>query len=138
MDFDAINSMMQSETSQATKIWMNWMMIMFLSSLLFVFKFKPARWAVATILGTFVLAAIVWTLTQNVHLFAIPHLILWTPLAIYLWKSTLSPTARAKTYPPQSLYAKAHLLWAALLFTTILISLVFDVRDVYLVMTGGK
>jgi len=79
-----------------------------------------------------------WAITKNIHLFGIPHLIVWTPLAIYLWKSTLSPAARAATPLISGAYSKAHLVWVALLFVTIIISLVFDVRDVFLVMTGAK
>lgn len=138
MDFDAVNAAMSAETNGATKIWMNWMMVMFLSSLVFIAKFKTARWAIATILGTFLLAAIVWRLTHNVHLFAIPHIILWPWLALYLWRSTLSRRAKMINPYPDNLYSKAHMLWASLLFATIIISLVFDVRDVFLVMTGGK
>ena len=138
MDFDAIMTMMQSETTPLVQIWMNWMVFIFLMSLIFIPKYKSARWAFAVILGTMALAGLVWKMTQNVHLFALPHIILWTPLAVYLWITQLSGAARANRPPPTGLYGKAHRLWVVLLFVTIIISLVFDLRDVFLVITGGK
>lgn len=138
MDIDAFLTAMRSETTPIVQIWMNWMVFVFLASLMFMAKYKTARWAFAVILGTMTLAGIVWSLTENVHLLAIPHLILWTPLAVYLWKTTLSARARAIQPAPKGFHPRAHIIWASLLFATILISLVFDLRDVYLVMTGGK
>jgi len=138
MDFDAIMSAMQSETTPIVQIWMNWMVLTFLASLIFIAKYKTARWAFAVIIGTMILASIVWITTGNVHLFALPHLVLWTPLAVYLWRTSFSRSARINQMPVTGLYGKAHSLWVDLLFITICISLVFDARDVYLVMTGGK
>ena len=138
MDFETLNTMMQAETSQNVKYWMRWMMFIFFVSFAFMARFKSARWAAAAIPATIVLAVLTWGITKNIHLFGIPHLIIWTPLAIYLWKAVLSPTARAAAATPSTLYSKAHMVWAALLFITIIISLPLDVRDIYLVMTGAK
>ena len=138
MDLDVMREMMAAETSDVVRLWMNWMMLIFFTSLAFIAKFKPARWAFVTILATVALALATWAITKNIHLFGIPHLIVWTPLAIYIWKSTLSPSARAAAPALSDVYSKAHVVWLALLFVTILVSLVFDVRDVYLVLTGVK
>ena len=138
MDFEAISNMMQEETSQTVKYWMRWMMFIFFTSIAFAPKFKTARWATLAIPATMAFAVLTWMITKNVHLFGIPHLIVWTPLAIYLWKAGLSPTARANMAAPVGLYSKAHKVWAILLFITILISLPLDVRDIYLVATGVK
>ena len=138
MDLDVMREMMAAETSDIVRLWMNWMMLIFISSLAFVAKFKAARWTFLAIIGTIVLALITWAVSKNIHLFGIPHLIIWTPLAVYLWKSTLSPTARLDRPAIQGVYSKAHIVWVCLLFVTILISLVFDVRDVFLVVSGVK
>ena len=138
MDLDVMREMMAAETSAIVRLWMNWMMLIFISSLAFVAKFKAARWTFLAIIGTIVLALITWTVTKNIHLFGIPHLLIWIPLAVYLWRSTLSPTARLNMPPIKGAYSKAHMVWVSLLFITILISLVFDVRDVALVANGTK
>jgi len=91
MDFEAIMNMMRAETTPIVKYWMRWMMFIFFASLAFIPRFKPARWAAAAIPATIGLAALTWLIFKNVHLFGIPHLIVWTPLAVYLWKRVLSP-----------------------------------------------
>ena len=138
MDFETLTTTMQAETSQVVKYWMRWMMAIFFISIAFIPKFKTARWTFLTIIGTIVLAIITWRVTKNVHLFGIPHLILWTPLAFYLWKTTLSAKARANRPSNNSLYSKAHMVWVVLIFVTILICLPFDIRDIYLVAMGIK
>ena len=138
MSFEDIMNMVSAETTLTVKYWMRWMMFIFFASLAFVPRFKPARWAAAAIPATIGLAVLTWLIFKNIHLFGIPHLIIWTPLAVYLWKAVLSPAARAAQTAPPSLYAKAHMIWAVLLFVTILISLPLDVRDIYLVAVGAK
>jgi len=135
---DAIMAQMDAETSPAVKIWMNWMGLIFMASLLFVWKYKAARWAVLTFGLTMLGGVICWAVFKNVHLFGIVHLVIWLPLGIYLWRTVLSLAARAGAPERQGNYHRAFMIWAVLLFLTIGVSLVFDVRDIYLVMTGAK
>ena len=135
---EAFNAAMEAGTSDAVKLWMNWMSIVFLASLIFVWKFKAARAVFLVLVLTMIGAVIVWSLTKNVHLLGIVHLVVWLPLGIYLWKSTLSAGARSTASGSRTLYSRAFLIWVALVFATIVISLVFDVRDIFLVLTGGK
>jgi len=121
---------MEAGTSPAVKIWMNWMTIIFLAAIPFAIKHVQARWAVLALVLTGIGAVIVWTQTQNVHLLGIVHLVVWLPLAIYLWRSVLSQ--------PEKKQFRFFFTWAVLIFATICISLVFDVRDIYLVLTGAK
>ncbi len=135
---DDINAAMEVGTSDAVKVWMNWMSIVFIASLIFVWKYKPARWVLAALIATMIGAVIVWTLTRNIHLLGIVHLIVWLPLAIYLWKSVLSNSAKTSLAESPSLYDRSFFIWICLLFATIVISLIFDVRDIFLVMQGMK
>lgn len=112
------------------ELWINWMMVIFISSILFVWKHKEARWALAALLVTFPTALLIFKLWGNVHLFALTHLLWWTPLLVYLIKSFQSQD-KFKQWG-------ALRLWHHLLCITIAISLFFDVRDVYLVVTGVK
>jgi len=137
-EFHALNAMMEAETTQAVKYWMNWMTFVFVASIAFIWKYKPARMVFLVLIGTMIGAMIAWLTLKNVHLFGIVHLILWLPLAIYLWKRVLSKPAKAGWMENPSTYDKAFFLWVCLVFLTIVISLVFDVRDIFLVMTGGK
>jgi len=138
MDLDIMREMMAKETSDVVRLWMNWMMLIFFASLTFIAKFKPARVTFIAIIVTVFFALITWMLTKNIHLFGVPHLIVWTPLAWYLWSSVLSTDARIKIQAMTGVYSKVYFVWVCLLFVTIIVSLVFDVRDVFLVMTGVK
>ena len=124
---------LMSETTPAVQLWMNWMGLVLLASVIFMWKYRPARWVFAAMIATFICVMVIWKLTENVHLFGIAHLLFWTPLAIYLWKTVLSPVARTDTRAYRIFF-----IWVILLVATIVISLVFDVRDIYLVFTGQK
>lgn len=112
------------------QMWMNWMMLIFLSSILFAWKYKTARWAIISFLLTMPLAMYIFYLTNTVHLIGIAHIIVWLPLLIFVYRVDIKSGSLKKISP--------HGIWAILLVTTIAISLVFDVRDIVLVATGKK
>lgn len=130
---EELNTAMQAGTSQAVQIWMNWMLAVFAASLLFVWRHKPARAVLLAFVLTAITGYIIWLTTRNIHLLGIAHLLIWIPLALFLWKKVLSRKARR-----DSKRHKIFFLWASLVFATIIISLVFDFRDIFLVLTGGK
>ncbi|MFT5220214.1 MAG: hypothetical protein ACI9LO_001238 [Planctomycetota bacterium] len=117
-------------TTPTVQLWMNWMLIVFAISILFLWKSVPARY----VLGTFILSGftglLLFKLTGEVHLLGISHLLLWMPLAIYLYFKVL----KQELFKLRSIYG----LWIVLLMTTIVISLLFDIRDIALVVMGAK
>ena len=120
-----------AELSPAVQMWLNWMTLCWLSSLLFAWNHTAARWVLAIMFPlTLPLGLVIFALSGTVHLLGIAHLIAWTPLLIYLVKNEL----RSDQFNPGSLYGA----WVILLSATLLISLVFDVRDVTLVALGQK
>ena len=112
------------------ELWMNWMVIIFMCSLLFAWRNKEARWAFAALVISLPTALLIFKLWGNVHLFALAHLLWWTPLLVYLILS----------FQRQEKFKQwgALRLWHHLLCITIVISLIFDLRDVYLVISGVK
>jgi len=117
-------------TSDAVKIWMNWMVIIFLASLIFVYKHVSARIIFGVVILTLPIAFFVFNQTQNINLLGIAHIICWLPLAIYLIKvEVIGKIDKLKT--PYGIYL-------ILLLATITTSLVFDVRDITLVKLGIK
>jgi len=137
-EFEAFNTMMEAETTQAVKMWMNWMALVFIASLIFVWKYKPARFVLLGLLMTVVGGVICWLTLKNVHLLGIVHFVVWLPLAIYLWRKVLSRSAKTNLGETPSTMDRAFFFWVALVFLTILISLVFDARDIYLVLMDQK
>ena len=112
------------------ELWMNWMVIIFMCSLLFAWQDKEARWAFAALAISLPTALLIFKLWGNVHLFGLAHLLWWTPLLVYLVLS-FQRQAKFKQWGPLR-------LWHHLLCVTIVISLVFDLRDIYLVISGVK
>ncbi len=129
----AINAAMEIGTTTPVKIWMNWMGLMFLSSIFFVWKHWPARIVFLAMIATVFAVLNIWGQTQNIHLFGVAHILIWTPLAFYIWSQVVSKPKRgiSETH-------RFYFIWAVLLLTTILISLIFDIRDIYLVMKDVK
>jgi len=117
-------------TTPAVQIWMYWMMLVFAISLLFVWKYKAARIVLVSFILTMPVALLIFNLSKSVHLIGIAHLIIWGPLAFFLIKYELKRSSFS--------FKSAYGVWVMLLLGTIAISLVFDIRDIILVMLGEK
>lgn len=128
-----INAAMASETTLIVQLWMAWMSLVFLASIAFVWKYMPARIVLVAMFATMASVLYIWSLTKNVHLFGVAHLLIWFPLAVYLWGAVLSQKGRARYQSHRAFY-----IWIWLLVATIVVSFVFDIRDIYLVMHDAK
>ena len=108
-------------------IWLRWLVLVNLIPPLFFLRHMPARW---------VLGAMIFITAVNLPLgmmfgfskvLAIPHLIVWIPLVIYLareWRDNkLHDTAIFKS-------------WIMAVMITDLISVVFDIRDAVFFLRG--
>ncbi len=117
-------------SSDIVKMWMNWMMIIFLSSLIFVYRHNTARIIFGSLIFTMPIAIWLFNTTKSPHLIGVAHIIVWLPLAIYLVKTeVINQGEKLKT--PYGIYL-------VLLLTTIIISLYFDIRDAILIALGMK
>lgn len=128
--FQEMSRALESETSDVVSLWMNWMGLIFVLSILFVWRHVGARLALGAMLLTMPSALAIYAMTGSVHLIGIAHLLFWTPVAFYI----ITREMRGQAFKLVSPYG----IWAALLVATIIISLVFDVRDIFLVLTGVK
>ena len=113
-------------TSPDVKIWMNWMLAIFATSLLFVWKHKTAWVVLGTFLLTLPLALYIFELTKSVPLIGIAHIALWLPLAIFL----IITEIKGKITQLKTPYG----VYLVLLLATIAISLFFDIRDAILIL----
>ncbi len=130
LNLEEMSAAIDAVTSPTVKIWLNWMLAIFLASILFVWKHKSARVILAAFFLTIPVAMLVFETSRNPHLLGIPHLIVWTPLVVYLLRSEkLIGTGASLSIYNVYLY---------LLLATIITSLVLDVRDVTLVVAGLK
>jgi len=123
---EEMDAAINAATSPAVKIWMNWMIVIFLASLCFVWKHKTAWVVVATLLLSLPIALYIFEQTQSVPLIGLAHIALWPFLAVFLYiKELKGKTEKFKT--PYGIYL-------VLLLTTIAISLYFDIRDAMLIL----
>lgn len=127
---EEMNAAMEAAMTPAVKLWVNWMGIISLASIIFVWKHKPARFVLLSLFLIFPLVFVIFKLTHTVHLVGIAHIVFWGPLAFYLIKHVI----RNDDFKLKTPYG----IWISLFTLTIVISLVFDVRDVILVMLGLK
>ena len=118
-----------AEAQPLVGYWMNWMMVIALAAVFFVWKHVPARYALGSMFVIFPIALLIFNQTGEVHLIGIAHLLIWGPLAVYMYRICARGGVRKK-----SLYG----IWFMLFFVTIVVSMLFDVRDVFLVLTGGR
>ena len=112
------------------KLWMNWMKFIFVLSIPFSFKYKPAIWVLFVGSLTLPMALIIFSLTGTVHLLGIGHWLTWFPLSLYIYKTQI----KDKSIEGSKLY----LIWIYSLFITIIICLIFDIWDFINVYLGNK
>ncbi|PCI02993.1 MAG: hypothetical protein COB78_11970 [Hyphomicrobiales bacterium] len=111
--------------------WVVWMGAVFTAALLFVSTRKTARFALLTFYGfTFVGSSIAIWFTGSIHWIGLVHLIFWPPLLFHLIKNEI----RDASFKPKSIYGS----WVILLIITMIVSLVFDLRDVVLLFQGNN
>lgn len=124
---EAFNTDMASGP-QWVPVWVMFMGLVFMLAIPFAFSRPEARWALVCMALTF--PAMMWFYSQvgYVRLLGLVHVIFWTPLLVYLWMR------RAQWDVRNTLAGK----WIALLFTTILASLIIDYIDVLRYIAGDR
>jgi hypothetical protein len=127
---EEMEAAINAATSPAVKLWMNWMLAIFILSIFFSYRQKSARYIFGALVLSLPIAILIFNKTQSVPLIGLAHVIVWIPLAIYLIKVEVI----GKTEKLKSLYS----LYLILLLSTIFISLYFDIRDVILIALGMK
>ena len=124
----AINAV--SEATPWVGYWMYWMMIIPLLGIFFIKKSIPARLAVATLPLLYPIGVTIYALTGKLYLAGIGHFIFWLPISIYILKEHI--------FKNKLNYKSSYGIWLILYTSTIIISLLFDARDITLVMMGEK
>lgn len=109
-------------------LWVSFMSLVFAGAVPFAFFRPEARWTLLVMAITFPAMIWLYSVVGYVRLLGIVHVVLWTPLAIYLWRRRTHWRVR------ETLAGK----WIFLLFVVILISLAFDYSDVIRYWLGDR
>jgi len=64
----------QGVITPAVKIWLYWIIIIFFSSVIFVWEYKSARIVLAALVVTLVFAILVFGISNSAHLIGIAHI----------------------------------------------------------------
>ena len=118
----------QEATTPAVRIWLHQNGQR--SSEIFFWKYKSARIVLASFILTLPIAILIFSISNSAHLIGIAHIIVWGPLAFYLINSDLKRSSFQRRSP--------YGIWIILLLGTIAVSIVFDVRDITLVLLEMK
>jgi hypothetical protein len=108
-------------------VWVLILMIANTASVLFV-KRVEARWVLLAWVINLPLMGFLYQTFGYVRLLGLSHVILWTPLVIYLWMR------RTDWMPPRTLADR----WVVLVFTVNLLSLLIDYIDVFRWVSGER
>lgn len=112
---------------QGVQAWMTFMRSLYLSSVLFVIWKKEARVVLAMALSTAALIIGVKTFFPDIHsgeIGAVVHLLLWTPVLIYLLTQRAVFTSEIKSKQPlRVIYGTWSFLVAAVLTTSLALDL---------------
>ncbi|MCG8378574.1 MAG: hypothetical protein MI865_03750 [Proteobacteria bacterium] len=127
---EEMNAAVMAGTTKTVQIWMNWMMSIFLASIIFCYKHVSARYILGVFFLTLPIAIFIFDQTKNIHLLGISHIIGWLPLSIYLILTEIKGK--------KGFFKKPYGIYLILLLATIGTSFIFDIRDIYLVMMGVK
>ena len=113
------------------RLWVLWLTIALVVAPLILLAYRQSRRdgavTLAASLGTVVFMQWLYSEVGFVRLLGLPHVLIWTPLAIYLG---LRLRARSLTGVPR--------IAAGLFLATILVSLVFDYIDVARWLAGDR
>ena len=120
----------QADTTPSVQLWMNWMSLMFMLSLVFVWKKVGARFVLAAVVLGLICAVVIFKLTGDPWLLGISHILFWMPLLWILYRVDISK--------PGFSWKTPYGVWLAVLMVTIVVSLVFDFRDVAMVLLGKR
>jgi len=113
---------------QWVQLWLLFMGVVLALSIPFAAKCAEARWALLVMALSAPAMITLHHMVGYVRLLGIVHVVLWTPFVIYLWGR------RAQWRVRDSLSGK----WIVLLFSTMIVSLVFDYADVVRWILGDR
>jgi len=109
-------------------LWVNFMGLVIMLAIPFAFVRVEARWTIVVMALNVVFMMWLYSRFGYQRILGLPHVLLWTPLAIYLWRR------RDQWRVRQTLSGK----WIVALFTIMVVSLVMDYADVARYLMGER
>lgn len=120
----------QAQTTPLVRAWLNFMtLVLVVGGALFMFSHTTALLVFLSALASLVGAIFLFGKFQNIYVLGATHIPLWGPLVTYIVATEFAPGAD---------FSEAYTLWLTAATLVMAVSLVFDMRDLYLVLTAGR
>ena len=120
----------QAETTPAVRAWLNFMtLVLVVGGAVFMFSHTTALMVFLSAIASLVAAIFLFGLFQNIYVLGATHIPLWGPLVAYILATEFAGGAD---------FTQPYIVWLATASLVMVISLIFDLRDLYLVLTAGR
>ena len=120
----------QAETTPLVRAWLNFMtLVLVVGGAVFMFSHTTALLVFLSAIASLVAAIFLFGLFQNIYVLGATHIPLWGPLVAYIIATEFAGGADV---------SQPYTIWLATAVLVMVVSLIFDVRDLYLVLTSGR
>lgn len=121
----------QSQISKPVMIWANFMgLVLVAGSAIFMFSHSAALLIFIATMAAFAISFVLFQIRPNIYVIGIPQIILWGPLLVYLYRIEFAGGGAD--------FSQWFTVWLGVASATMIISILFDLRDLYLVITQGR
>ena len=120
----------QAQTTPLVRAWLNFMpLVLVVGGGVFMFSHTTALLVFLSAIASLVGAIFLFGKFQNIYVLGAAHIPLWAPLVAYIVATEFAPGAD---------FSEPYTLWLTAASLVMVVSLVFDVRDLHLVLSAGR
>jgi hypothetical protein len=121
----------QAEVSKPVMAWLNYMgALLMIGSAIFAFSQTTALIILVLTVLSGISAFALFQVYPNIYVVGIPQLVFWTPLLGYIYKTEFAAGTADFSQP--------FIIWLAIASLTMAISILLDLRDLYLVVSQRR
>ena len=120
----------QAETTPLVQAWLNFMtLVLVVGGGVFMFSHTTALLVFLSAIASLIAAIFLFGRFKNIYVLGVTHIPLWGPLVAYIFATEFAGGAD---------FSQIYTIWLAVASLVMVTSLIFDVRDLYLVLTSGR
>lgn len=120
----------QAETTPLVRAWLNFMtLVLVVGGAMFMFSHTAALLIFLSAIASLLAAIVLFGMFQNIYVLGATHIPLWGPLIAYILVTEFSGGAD---------FSQPYTVWLAVASLVMATSLIFDGRDLYLVLATGR
>ena len=120
-----------TQTSPLVIVWLNFMsVVLVVGGAVFMFSHTLALLVFLSAIASLLIAIVLFRMFQNIYVLGATHIPLWAPLVAYIFFAEFADGTAD--------FSESYTKWLATAALVMLVSLIFDVRDLYLVMAAGR